>query len=235
MTRPAVLASNTCSLFPLSVTSLEPGHPMPSHADRKPAQHSAQSQESGQAKSYTSPPRKLMGFFEKSRDQWKAKCLEAKTNVKYLSNRIRFLAKSKDRWKHRVRALEADLAKLEAQVRARDNEIEALKKLSADPSDGRQAIAAFRQPVPYHTYSVGPIWWWVALVLSSATSLHGASVAMALSLSVLQLPCKTPAWSSGRLWLIRLGYYKLSRPRHRLTIGCGLWIIQSKLVKRNAS
>ena len=66
-----------------------------------------------------------MCFFAKSRDQWKAKCLEAKTNVKYLRNRIRFVAKSKDRWKQRVRAREADLAKLEAQVRARDNEIEA--------------------------------------------------------------------------------------------------------------
>ena len=66
-----------------------------------------------------------MGFFAKSRDQWKAKCLEAKTNVKYLSNRRRFFAKSTDRWKHRVRALEAALAKLAAQVRARDNEIEA--------------------------------------------------------------------------------------------------------------
>ena len=66
-----------------------------------------------------------MGFVEKSRDQWKAQCLEAKTNVKYLRNRIRFFAKSTDRWKQRVRALEADLAKLEAQVRARDNEIEA--------------------------------------------------------------------------------------------------------------
>jgi hypothetical protein len=53
----------------------------------------------------------------------------------------------------------------------------------------------------------------VALVLSSATSLHGASVAMAVSLSVLHLPSKTPAWSSGRLWWLRLGYYKLSRPK----------------------
>jgi len=98
---------------------------MPSHEDRQPAQHSAQTRENGQAKSYTSPPRKLMCFFAKSRDQWKAKGLEAKTNVKYLRNRIRFVAKSKDRWKQRVRAREADLAKLEAQVRARDNEIEA--------------------------------------------------------------------------------------------------------------
>ena len=36
---------------------------------------------------------------------------------------------------------------------------------------------------------------------------------MAVSLSVLQLPYKTPSWSSGRLWLLRLGYYKLSRPK----------------------
>jgi hypothetical protein len=36
---------------------------------------------------------------------------------------------------------------------------------------------------------------------------------MAVSLSVLHLPSKTPAWSSGRLWWLRLGYYKLSRPK----------------------
>jgi len=46
-------------------------------------------------------------------------------SVSQSGNRIRFFAKSTDRWKQRVRALEADLAKLEAQVRARDNEIEA--------------------------------------------------------------------------------------------------------------
>jgi hypothetical protein len=36
---------------------------------------------------------------------------------------------------------------------------------------------------------------------------------MAVSLSVWQLPYKTPSWSSGRLWLLRLGYDKLSRPK----------------------
>jgi hypothetical protein len=38
---------------------------------------------------------------------------------------------------------------------------------------------------------------------------------MAVSLSVLQLPYATPVWSSGRLWLLRLGYYKLSRPKEQ--------------------
>ena len=73
----------------------------------------------------------------------------------------------------------------------------------------------FRQVVPHHTYSVGHMWWFVSLVLSSATSLHGAGVAMAVSLSVLQLPYATPSWYSGRLWLLRLGYYKLSRPKEQ--------------------
>jgi hypothetical protein len=45
---------------------------------------------------YTSPPRKLIRFFHKSRDQWKAKCQEAKVVVKRLENRVRFLEKSKD-------------------------------------------------------------------------------------------------------------------------------------------
>ena len=63
----------------------------------------------------------------------------------------------------------------------------------------------------------------MALVLSSATSLHGASVAMAVSLSVLQLPYKTPSWSSGRLWLLRLGSYKRSRPKAQADDG--VWMV----------
>ena len=101
---------------------------MTSHHDRQHSQHLAKTLESGKAKSYKSPQRKLVHFFEKSRGQWKAKCQEAKTSVKRLSNRMRFLEKSKDRLKDRVRGLEADIAKLKAQVRARDKEIEGLKK-----------------------------------------------------------------------------------------------------------
>jgi len=103
---------------------------MTSHHDRKHSPRLAKTPESGKAKSYKSPQRKLVRFFEKSRDQWKAKCLEAKARVKRLSNRIRFLEKSKDHCKDRIRELEADRARLEAQVRARDKEIEALKKNS---------------------------------------------------------------------------------------------------------
>lgn len=71
----------------------------------------------------------------------------------------------------------------------------------------------FHHVVPYHTYSVGHIIWFVSLVLAAATSLRGASRVLALSMSLLQLPLAVPSWCTGRLWLLRLGYYKLTRPK----------------------
>ena len=65
---------------------------------------------------YSSPPRKLLRFFLKSRDQWKAKCQRAKATVKRLENRVRFLEKSKERWKSKAQALEKENAQLKAQA-----------------------------------------------------------------------------------------------------------------------
>ena len=70
--------------------------------------------ETQQGNEYKSPPRKLIKFFEKSRNQWKAKCLEAKKLIKQLKNRIRFLEKSKEEWKSRTKELEAELAQIKA-------------------------------------------------------------------------------------------------------------------------
>jgi chromosome segregation ATPase len=77
---------------------------------------------------YKSPRRKLLRFFEKSRNQWKAKCLSAKATVKRLQNRVRFLEKSKDRLQHRVRDLEADVNILKSLLQAKDNELTQVKK-----------------------------------------------------------------------------------------------------------
>ena len=65
---------------------------------------------------YSSPPRKLLRFFLKSRDQWKAKCQGAKATVKRLENRVRFLEKSKAQWKSKARALEKEKAHLKAKA-----------------------------------------------------------------------------------------------------------------------
>ena len=67
------------------------------------------------AKTYKIPVRKLMRFFEKSRDQWKAKCLGDKASVKGLKHRIRYLEQSKAEWKTKAKELEAELARMKAQ------------------------------------------------------------------------------------------------------------------------
>jgi len=86
------------------------------------------SKASSPGKTYTSPRRKLVKFFEKSRDQWKSKCREAKALVKRLKNRVRYLEHSREYWKHRSQALAAELAQAKAEIVARQKEMEALKK-----------------------------------------------------------------------------------------------------------
>jgi len=88
----------------------------------------AEALEARKDKSYTSPQRKLVHFFEKSRDQWKAKCFDAKVTVKRLKNRVHFLARSKDHWKSRVKELETELARLQIREQDREAEIAILKK-----------------------------------------------------------------------------------------------------------
>ncbi len=65
---------------------------------------------------YKSPRRKLVKFFEKSRNQWKAKCSDAKYMVKKLKHRIRYLEKSKKKWKSKAIELEKELSRIKAQV-----------------------------------------------------------------------------------------------------------------------
>ena len=87
----------------------------------------------GPAKTYKSPQRKLVKFFEKSHDQWKTKCREAKVRIKRLKNRVRFLEHSRDRWKAKATTLEADLRQVTEAYTASQQELAALKKTTDKP------------------------------------------------------------------------------------------------------
>jgi hypothetical protein len=54
---------------------------------------------------FLSPISKLLRFFHRSRDQWKAKCKAAKRENKSLKYRLAKMTESRDRWKSEVRAL----------------------------------------------------------------------------------------------------------------------------------
>ena len=187
---------------------------MAPHLNTSSSERSAKSLESSQAKTYKSPQHKLVRFFEKSRNQWKSKYRDAKMVMKRLQNRIRFLEKSKARDQHRIRELKSALQDMKIQVCVIKKELSDFKeKYSTKTADSGKALAVFRHPIPYHMYSLGHVIWFVSLVLSAATSLRAASQVMTLIMSMFGLPLVAPSWFTGRMWLLRLGYYKLTRPK----------------------
>jgi hypothetical protein len=77
--------------------------------------------------------------------------------------------------------------------------------------------------VGHHQFSLGMMGLFFSLVLSAAVSLRGASRVLELVGAVFALPEAAPAWYTGRLWLLRVGYYKLTRPKEQATDW--VWII----------
>lgn len=69
---------------------------------------------------YSSPLRKLAAFFEKSRDQWKAKAMHLRHELKLAKNQVRAVEKSREQW--RQKAEQAD-----AKARAAQTKPEALR------------------------------------------------------------------------------------------------------------
>jgi hypothetical protein len=148
-------------------------------------------------KVYTSPMRKLVRFFEQSRDQWKKKCRAAKAEIKRLAQQVKRLKQSRANWKSRAKTLE---------------------RLRAPRREGTVVLSgptALAVRSPHQHYSVGHLALFLELVLSAGASLRGASQTLSVVFAFFQLEVPVPTWQTGRLWLLRVGYYKLTRPKDR--------------------
>jgi len=73
------------------------------------------------AKPFTSPLRKLVQFFQRSRDNWKAKYHEAKRLCKKLSNQVRAVEKSREHWRERAQRSQRQVQRLEQELAANKN------------------------------------------------------------------------------------------------------------------
>lgn len=164
-------------------------------------------------KEYRSPIQKLVRFFEKSRDQWKTKCGEAKAKLKHFKRRTRFLQQSRDQWRQQAQQLEQELAEAKAIERGLRAEVEKLREGHRSGVPVAMGLTDFGVIPARHQYSVGHAALFIRLVLSDAASLRGAGRAIETVFTCLQLALATPAWSTGRFWILRLGYYKLTRAK----------------------
>lgn len=69
-----------------------------------------------QGSTYKSRPKVLLGFFKRSRDEWKRKCKETKAQMKLVKNQNRAVEKSRDSWKTRVKELESEVQRLQREL-----------------------------------------------------------------------------------------------------------------------
>ena len=81
-----------------------------------------------------------------------------------------------------------------------------------------------KNSILHHSYDSALITQWCQLVLSGAISLRAASRILAIILPRFNLePVSVPSWHAGRLWLMRLGYFKLKRAKTKADDW--IWII----------
>lgn len=171
---------------------------------------------------YKSPLRKLVKFFEQSRNQWKEKYEKAKRKVKQLSNRVRYLETSKEQWKQKAIKLEQELKELRGVAKSQPDELEKLKK-KPELKETLTPISRFEVVPFHHQYSIGHIMLYLSLVLSTSSSLRGGHRCLETIMDFFQLSLPVPSWHSARLWLLRLGYYKLTRPKP--LAGDWIWVV----------
>jgi hypothetical protein len=164
-------------------------------------------------KVYTSPMRKLVRFFEQSRDQWKKKCRMAKAKVKRLTQQVKRLEQSRAYWKSRAKTLEQELARCQAPAQALASDVERLQQKNLEVPLFPLGQAAFAVRPSHQHYSLGHMGLFLELVLSAVVSLRGASHTLAIVFAFFQLELQVSTWQTGRLWLLRVGYYKLTRPK----------------------
>lgn len=84
--------------------------------------------EAAHEKTYSSPQRKLVKFFERSRNRWKAKSQVAKTVLKRLGTRLRRVEQKKADYQQQVGVLQRQVAEWQAKHDAVQRDLEALKK-----------------------------------------------------------------------------------------------------------
>jgi len=77
---------------------------------------------------YKSPIRKLMKFFEKSRDSWKQKALKHKKENRRLNKKLCVLGAAKKRWKDEAVTLRKQLKNLEQASDILENDLAESKK-----------------------------------------------------------------------------------------------------------
>jgi hypothetical protein len=68
------------------------------------------------AREWKSPLRKLVDFFEHSRDGWKAKYMAQKEECRLMGNQVRAVEKSRQRWREIAQQAQREVGQLQKEL-----------------------------------------------------------------------------------------------------------------------
>ena len=162
-------------------------------------------------KNYKTPIQKLCKILLESRNKWKLKCKKAKNekknlkNLKNLSNKYRYS-------KNRIKVLNMRISELKNELSQAKKQLASYKKREGAQKVEDYIPATFKDVPRRHTYSIGQIMMFITLVLEGI-SMRGAAKAMEIFFLQFQVNLLIPSWYAGRLWIMRLGLFKLLAPK----------------------
>ncbi len=82
----------------------------------------------GRKPEYSTPARVQAWFLRRSRDNWKNKYMDLKSDEKRLQNRVNDVVKSREQWREECKQHSRRVEELEAEVAALHKQLAALKK-----------------------------------------------------------------------------------------------------------
>jgi len=98
--------------------------------------HMDASRHGGQKPEYTTSHRIQAWFLQRSRDNWKKKYMQLKSDAKRLQNRVSDVTKSREQWREETQQQAQRIQELEAENAALHEQLAALKKDGLLPAAG---------------------------------------------------------------------------------------------------
>lgn len=81
---------------------------------------------------FRSPVRVLAACFQRSRDKWKQKCMDVKTELKRVKVRVSDVAKSRDAWRDKAETKQRELESLQAQVQELQDQLSEVQSAATE-------------------------------------------------------------------------------------------------------
>jgi len=172
---------------------------------------------------YKTPMKKLLKFFEDSRDKWKLRALEKQKRIEQLEIKVRDITNSRDTWKKKYMEGKASSKKCPKDNSDNQSHSKELMLVSDDenlaamigeviPKKDWPQIDPWSRPTS-HMYSLCTIHIAMELVLFSHNSFRAAM--KSFQAFAKYNPVEIPSWVTIENWILRFGLYELQKPKEK--------------------